>query len=113
MTKTTGTSTAVDIDALLAGTDQERRRDILERALVHEVAHLVRDLRKKAGMNQAALADALATTQSAISDIERAAGPHGPTVALVGRIAAACGHRLTITAEPLADASPEKVAASA
>jgi ribosome-binding protein aMBF1 (putative translation factor) len=105
MTELKGTSAAVDIDTLLKEATEDARRDIIERTFVHDVAHLVRSLRRSAGMNQSMLASALGTTQSAISDIERAAGPHGPTVALVGRIAAACGHRLTITSKPLSDSA--------
>lgn len=101
MTDNKGASAAVDSDELLRAAPEEVRRTILERTFVHDVAHLVRDLRKNAGLNQEQLAATLGTTQSAISDIERAVGPHGPTAALVGRIAAACGHQLMITSKPL------------
>jgi ribosome-binding protein aMBF1 (putative translation factor) len=98
----TATSRPVNIDELIGETTPEERVFILQREFVQTVASLVRTMRNRAGFEQKDLAAAAATSQSAISDIERAAGPHGPTAAVLARIAHACGQRLVLTAEPLA-----------
>lgn len=106
MTQITPNSSPVDIDQFMGETTAEERAFITERTMVQTAASLVRVMRNRAGLDQKSAAAEARTSQSAISDIERAVGPNGPTVAVMARIAHACRHRLVLTAEPLADDEP-------
>ena len=59
---------------------------------------LVRELRARHGLSQAALAYRAGTTQQAISRIER--GLVSPTAEMLARLAAACGEELVLNARP-------------
>lgn len=59
---------------------------------------LIRRLRDQAGLSQAALAERIGTTQSAVSRWER--GHDEPRVSTITVIATACGHRMTLQVEP-------------
>lgn len=52
---------------------------------------LVRELRKKAGLSQGALAEQIGVKQSRISEIESGVGAQGPTWGVMERIYVACG----------------------
>jgi transcriptional regulator with XRE-family HTH domain len=55
-------------------------------------------LRERHGLSQAQLAYRAGTSQQAVSRIE--AGQSSPSIALLERLAAACGEELQITSEP-------------
>ncbi|MGO9909079.1 MAG: helix-turn-helix domain-containing protein [Solirubrobacteraceae bacterium] len=59
---------------------------------------LVRGLRERHGLSQAALAYRAGTTQQAISRIEQ--GKVSPTVDMLAHLAAACGEELVLEARP-------------
>jgi transcriptional regulator with XRE-family HTH domain len=61
-------------------------------------AALVRKARYDAAMTQVELAARAGVTQSAIARLER--GSSNPTVATLGNVIAATGHRLILAAEP-------------
>jgi transcriptional regulator with XRE-family HTH domain len=61
-------------------------------------ASLIRSVRGRAGLSQAALAARLGTTQSVVSRWER--GGDEPRLSTLERIARACGGRLVVTVEP-------------
>lgn len=61
-------------------------------------AELVRGLRERHGLSQAALAYRAGTTQQAISRIEQ--GKVSPTVDMLAHLAAACGEELVLEARP-------------
>jgi len=71
---------------------------------------MVREMRKGAGLSQGELAERIGVTQERVSEIERGAGPQGPTFALLERIAAACGWRLA--ALPAEEAVPATAVAA-
>ncbi len=59
--------------------------------------HLIREIRKRAGLTQAELAERLGTTQSALARVER----HGsPTLARLSEIAEACGFEIQVRLVP-------------
>jgi transcriptional regulator with XRE-family HTH domain len=61
-------------------------------------ADLVRELRERHGLSQAALAYRAGTTQQAISRIEQ--GLVSPTVDMLSRLVRACGEELVLDARP-------------
>lgn len=63
-----------------------------------DVAKLIRDARRAAGLSQVALAERLATTQSAISRWER--GHEEPRISTLQSILAACGQTLVVSSRP-------------
>lgn len=63
-------------------------------------AALVRELRARHGLSEAALAYRAGSTQQAISRIER--GLVSPTVEMLARLTAACGEELRLEARPRA-----------
>lgn len=63
-----------------------------------DAGELVRALRDRHDLSQAALAYRAGTTQQAISRLEQ--GRVSPTVEMLARIAAACGEELTLDARP-------------
>ncbi|HJR25082.1 MAG TPA: helix-turn-helix transcriptional regulator [Acidimicrobiales bacterium] len=59
--------------------------------------HLIREVRRRAGLSQTELAERLGTTQSAIARIER----HGsPTLARLSEVAQACGFDIHLRLVP-------------
>jgi hypothetical protein len=62
---------------------------------------LVRELRLAAGLSQRALAQRAGTSQPAVARYER--GIATPSWATLQRLAAACGQRVTLSAEPAPD----------
>jgi DNA-binding transcriptional regulator YiaG len=52
---------------------------------------IVRGMRRTAGLSQAGLAARIGVTQERVSELERGAGPQGPTYELLDRIAVVCG----------------------
>ncbi len=67
-------------------------------------AEMLRDLRLRAGLTQHDLAKAIGVAQARISEIEAGIGRHGPSFAVIERIATACGVKLAF--------SPQKAAAT-
>jgi transcriptional regulator with XRE-family HTH domain len=63
--------------------------------------HLVREARRRAGLSQAALAERVGTTQSAIARVER--GGHSPTLEYLERLVRACGFTLDVRLVPFDD----------
>lgn len=61
-------------------------------------SELVRGLRERHGLSQAALAYRAGTTQQAISRIEQ--GKTSPTVEMLARLAGVCGEELLLDAQP-------------
>jgi len=57
---------------------------------------MIRRMRKARGLTQRELAAEIGVSQERISEIETGVGPHGPTFALLERIARACGMRLEL-----------------
>lgn len=57
-------------------------------------AHLVKEMRTKAGLTQAQLAEKTGIKQSALSDIERGIGVLGPSYDVIDRIAKACNRSI-------------------
>ena|ERR1700758_909715 len=65
---------------------------------MQDVGDWLRALRDRHGLSQSQLAYRASTSQQAISRIE--AGQTSPSVALLERLAAACGEELQISSEP-------------
>ena len=91
------TTNAVDIlRRRYVGEDAERKA-ALEAARVHaEVARTIYELRTEAGLSQKELAEAVGTTQSAISRLEDE-DYEGHSVSMLNRIAKALNQKLTVT----------------
>ena len=80
--------------------DRPNRLSSLETERVNaEVAKIIHDLRKDAGLNQKELADLIGTTQSAISRLEDA-DYEGHSLSILNRIAKAFNQRLTVLMRP-------------
>ena len=62
---------------------------------------MIREAREERGLSQAALAELLSTTQSAVSRWER--GHDEPRLSTLESILRACGRQLVITSEPASD----------
>ncbi|MEQ8968542.1 MAG: helix-turn-helix domain-containing protein [Azospirillaceae bacterium] len=81
----------IDLDARIRKSEKSfaayrRRREIIA------IGKEIRRMRQSAGLSQTGLADALGTTQSHVSDLERGVGRDGPSLTLYFRIMRACGH---------------------
>ena len=75
----------------------DRHRAALEDAqAVLTAGAFVRRLREKTGLDQKAFAERSGLAQEQISDLERAAGRKGPTIATLARAARAAGEELTL-----------------
>lgn len=70
---------------------------------------LVRDARLAAGLSQRALAQRAGTSQPAIARYER--GVAAPSLETLQRLMAACGRRLRLDTEPIADPHDVELAA--
>jgi len=90
------TSSAVEIlHGRYVKDDPERKASLLAERINAEVAQLIHDLRKKAGLTQAELADLVGTTQSVISRLEDT-DYDGHSLSMLGRIARALNQKLTV-----------------
>jgi len=83
--------------------DPTRKASLEAERVNMDVAHLIYDLRKDAGLNQKELADLIGTTQSVISRLEDA-DYEGHLLSMLNRIAKELNHRLTVLMVP---ADPE------
>lgn len=75
--------------------DPERKASLQEERVNAEVASLIHQLRKEAGLSQAELAELIGTTQSVISRLEDA-DYDGHSLTMLGRIASALNQKLTV-----------------
>jgi transcriptional regulator with XRE-family HTH domain len=82
------------IDELIDG-DAELQRMVAEETVNAAVAQVIYDARKKAGMTQAELADAIGTRQPVIARLENAEY-EGHSLSMLNRIAQALNLRLTV-----------------
>jgi transcriptional regulator with XRE-family HTH domain len=85
----------------------EYQAELAHLAPYEEIARQVIRLRMKSNLSQAALADLVGTTKSAISRLE--SGHHAPTVATLRKIAAAFERKLVISFETRT-AAPQRAA---
>jgi transcriptional regulator with XRE-family HTH domain len=76
---------------------------------MESVDEMVRKLRRGAGISQRALATRAGTSQPAIARYER--GTATPSWDTLQRLAAACGQRLRLGSEPIADPHDVELAA--
>lgn len=76
---------------------------------MESIATLVQRLRGVAGLSQRALARRAGTSQPAIARYER--GVATPSLATLERLAAACGQRLTVTADVVPEPHDVELAA--
>lgn len=79
--------------------DPTRKASLEAERVNMEVARLIYDLRKDAGLNQKELADLIGTTQSVISRLEDA-DYEGHSLSMLNRIAKELNHRLTVLMVP-------------
>jgi DNA-binding XRE family transcriptional regulator len=81
-------------------TNDREMRAMVDRARADaEIAHKIRELRRRARLSQQELAKLVKTTASAISRLE-SAGYEGHSLTMLHRIAAALGKRLRIEFVP-------------
>jgi len=64
-------------------------------------AELVKEARKAAHLSQSALAEKINVTQARISQMESGEAPYGPSIALLERVARACGGTLHLSFEKI------------
>jgi ribosome-binding protein aMBF1 (putative translation factor) len=64
---------------------------------VESAAAFVRTARQEAKLTQEQLAVKLGVNQSRVAELERGRGKQGPTIAVLARVAAACGKRLLLS----------------
>ena len=76
--------------------DPERAAMLEEERVNAQVARMIRDLRKQAGLTQTELAKLVGTTQSVISRLEDS-DYAGHSLSMLDRIAKALNQRLTVT----------------
>lgn len=107
MSDTNKKGNAADIlyDRYIKG-DPEREKSVEKERVNAEVAQLIYDLRKDAGLSQKELAGLVGTTQSAISRLEDA-DYEGHSLSMLNRIARALNRRLTVLATPEDSADSE------
>lgn len=84
----------------LIGNDQPAQEEFEQELVNIEVAQLIHDMRKKAGLSQRELARKIGTSASAINRLE-SDDYQGHTVAMVRRIATALNCRLELRAVPV------------
>ncbi len=75
----------------LLADDPIARESYRERLSIGAVGGRIRAARAAAGLSQSALARRIGTTQAHLSATERGMGAHGPTYAMLRRVADACG----------------------
>ena len=86
------------------GDDAERKASLQEERVNAEVARMIYDLRKGAGLTQKELAKLIGTTQSVVSRLEDA-DYNGHSLSMLSRIAKALNRALTVSM----DASKDKL----
>jgi len=97
MKKQSRTTDAVEIlHRRYIGDDEGRRASLQEERINAEVARLIYDLRKEAGLTQKELATRVGTTQSVISRLEDA-DYGGHSLSMLSRIAASLNRRLMVS----------------
>jgi len=90
------TSSAVEIlHGRYVKDDPERKASLQAERVNAEVAQLIYDLRKEAGLTQGELGDLVGTTQSVISRLEDA-DYDGHSLSMLNRIARALNQKLTV-----------------
>jgi ribosome-binding protein aMBF1 (putative translation factor) len=96
MTKKETTSDAVQILRNRYVKDDPQRKASVEAERVNaQVARMIHDLRKDAGLTQKELAELVGTTQSVISRLEDA-DYEGHSLSMLGRIAEALKQKMTV-----------------
>ena len=88
----------------------ERRASVQQERINAQIAQMIYDLRKSAGLTQKELAELVGTTQSVISRLEDA-DYEGHSVSLLSRIADALNQRLMVS-PGLARMAPERLSAA-
>ena len=95
----TRTSDALKIIKNKIKDDPEMQEMVKEASLNAQVAQIIYDVRKQAGLTQQQLADAISTTQSVIARLEDA-DYEGHSLSMLARIATALNQKLEITMSP-------------
>ncbi len=95
----TRTSDALKIIKNTIKDDPEMQEMVKEASLNAQVAQIIYDVRKQAGLTQQQLADAIGTTQSVIARLEDA-DYEGHSLSMLARIATALNQKLEITMSP-------------
>jgi len=91
------TTNAVDIlHRRYIGDDADRKASLQDERVNAEVAQMICELRKEAGMKQKELAELLGTTQSVISRLEDA-DYNGHSLSMLSRIAKSLNRRLSVS----------------
>lgn len=97
MKKERHTTNAVDIlHRRYISDDADRRASLQDERVNAEVALMIHELRKEAGMKQKELAELIGTTQSVISRLENA-DYDGHSLSMLSRIAKALNRRLSVS----------------
>lgn len=97
MKKERHTTNAVDIlHRRYISDDANRRASLQDERVNAEVARMIHELRKEAGMKQKELAELIGTTQSVISRLENA-DYDGHSLSMLSRIAKALNRRLSVS----------------
>jgi ribosome-binding protein aMBF1 (putative translation factor) len=96
------------LTAKFVGGDPKRQAILDEEIVNAEVAQLVYDLRKKAGLSQRELAKKVGTTASVICRMEQA--DHEGSLPMLRRIAGALNRRLELRAVPIEPRATRKIA---
>ena len=78
------------------GDDADRKTSLQEERVNAEVARMIYELRKEAGLKQKDLAELIGTTQSVISRLEDA-DYNGHSLSMLSRIAKALNRRLAVS----------------
>ena len=76
-------------------TDPEVQEGVEDAEAVARLLRTLVDVRRRSGLNQTQVAEAMGTTQSAVSDLERTAGD--PRVSTLQRFARAVGVKVCLT----------------
>ena len=84
------------------GDDAERKASLQEERVNAEVAKMIYDLRKEAGLTQKELAKLIGTTQSVVSRLEDA-DYNGHSLSMLSRIAKALNRALTVSMDASKD----------
>jgi predicted transcriptional regulator len=95
----TRTSDALKIIKKMTKEDPQMQEMVKEASLNAQVAQLIYDVRKQAGLTQQQLADAIGTTQSVIARLEDA-DYEGHSLSMLAQIANALNQKLEIAMSP-------------